>query len=253
MHVLRVEIEAPTASFRYPHFMVGRHPTFPMPPPATLYGLVCAAVGDLLPPDSLQLGYGFTVQAEAHDLEHLHSISPKGGRTVFTFGGGRFPHNTDGTVTPTTRDFLFGAKLTLYLNRPELGGAFRCPHYALSLGRSQDLATVVSVAEVELEPEKRGYLEHTLLPAEERLWIGRGVVLTLPRFVDPMQDRAPHFAHYLLLRERVYAHQDADMELQETLGDQLARPLPADRILWTDPDSPEYHGLHRAVWLHGLV
>ncbi|NSW58680.1 MAG: type I-B CRISPR-associated protein Cas5 [Armatimonadetes bacterium] len=253
MRVLRVEFEAATASFRYPHFMVGRHPTFPMPPPATLYGLVCAAVGDYVPPETLRLGFRFTYEAEACDLEHLHIITPKGARAKFDCRGQKLPLTTEGTVTPTTRDFLFNARLTLYINRLDLADAFRRPYYAMSLGRSQDLATIGRIDEVELHATDCAYVEHTLLPAEERLWLGSGIVLTLPRFVDPRQAREPRFDHYLMLRERIYAHQGLMDELRNQLGDQLVRTIPAGRELWADPDTQAFHGAHRAVWLQELV
>ena len=50
MRVLRVLIEAPVTSFRYPHFLIGRQITYDMPPPSTIYGHVMSAVGRLLPP-----------------------------------------------------------------------------------------------------------------------------------------------------------------------------------------------------------
>lgn len=253
MRVLRVELEAATASFRYPHFLVGRHPTFAMPPPATLYGLVCAAVGDYVLPETLCLGFMFTYEAQASDFEHLHIITPKGARTKFDWQGRKLSYNTEGQVNPTTRDFLFNARLTLYINRLDFAGAFRSPYYAVSLGRSQDLATIRRIDEIELSPADCAYLEHTLLPAEERLWLGSGIVLTLPRFLDPTRAREPRFDHYLMLRERIYAHREPDHALRSELGELLVRALPDGRELWVDPDTPAYHGAHRAVWLQQLV
>ena len=51
MRVAKVRILAPTASFRYPHFLVGKQITYSMPPPSTIYGHVASAVGQLPPPE----------------------------------------------------------------------------------------------------------------------------------------------------------------------------------------------------------
>ncbi len=252
MRVLRVEIEAPTTSFRYPHFMVGRHPTYPMPPPATVHGLVCAAVGELLGPEDFRFGYRFVVAGSAHDLEHLHFVSQASRSDRVEAYGDIHRGNTNATVIPTVRDFLFGARLTLYLDKPDLARAFREPRYALCLGRSQDLTSVVRVDDVELVPRPQGYFEHTLLPAEARLWANRGTVTTLPRYLDHTLGRRPAYAHYLFLTERLVATIEPAPELAASLGPQRVRPLPDAVSLWVDPDSPDYRGTQRAVWFHGF-
>jgi len=253
MQVLKVELEAPTTSFRYPHFMVGRHPTFDMPPPATIYGHVCSVCGKLLGLDDFRFGYRFTYSARADDLEHLHIIEPKGGRANFEWAGEKIPKNIEGTVVPTMRDFLFDAKMTLYLDRPDLLAAFACPRYAVGLGRSQDLATITCVQEVELQRADRAYFEHTLLPAETRLWLERGLVVTMPRYLEYARGRAPHFDHYLILQDRVFAFDHEAPDLIGALGTDLAKPVPEGMELWVDPDTDDHHGARRAVWLHGFV
>jgi len=252
MRVLRVEIEAPTTSFRYPQFMVGRHPTYPMPPPSTIHGLVCAAAGELLSATAFRFAYHFASAAPAQDLEHVHVIErARSGR--IDHDGTTVPRNTDATVTPTARDFLFGATLTLYLDSTEMGDCFVCPRYAISLGRSQDLASIRRVSEVELQETQQAYLENTVLPAEARLWAGRGIVATLPRYLDPSRGREPSYAHYLFLRERLVVTKTPAPELEAALGPQRVRSLPDATPLWTDPDTPEYRGTRRAVWFHGFV
>ena len=67
MDVLKIVAEGVTTSFRYPHFTLGIQPTFDMPPPATIYGHICSAVGEWLDPDGLQFAYHFTAEAKAND------------------------------------------------------------------------------------------------------------------------------------------------------------------------------------------
>ena len=44
LELVKVVAEGLITSFRYPHFMWQKQPTFEMPPPATIYGHICSAV-----------------------------------------------------------------------------------------------------------------------------------------------------------------------------------------------------------------
>ena len=149
MEVLRVELEAPVCSFRLPHFLVGRQLTFDMPPPATIYGHVASAVGDFPDPRSFRFAYRFTTIGTGEDLENQHIIVP-GGSRPFAIGGVAYPSSTSATVQPTGRQFLFGCRMMLYLDRLDFEEAFRTPRFTVILGRSQDLADYIKVEKVEL-------------------------------------------------------------------------------------------------------
>ena len=71
------------------------------------------------------------------------------------------------------------------------------------LGRSQDLFTYTSVSTVELQQAEHAYFEHTLVPHEMALQLGRGVTILMPRFVDYAKNRRPTFERYVVLQERV--------------------------------------------------
>src|SRR5437773_790362 len=176
MRVLRVLIEAPVTSFRYPHFLIGRQITYDMPPPSTIYGHVMSAVGRLLPPESLEFGYHFTHKARASDLEHQH---------IWNRNRGKKSVNYDITVQPHHRDFLYDCRLVLYLKSDrieELVHAFREPVFCVNLGRSQDLASIRSVEAIELTEARPAYVESTILPFHTmRERIGRGITATMPK------------------------------------------------------------------------
>src|SRR3972149_12287403 len=99
MQLVKVVAEGLITSFRYPHFAWQKQPTFEIPPPSTIYGHICSAVGDWLPPDLLQIvrfGYHFTHEGKFVDYkEHLH------------FGDPIQPF-------PFDRELLFNPRLTLY-------------------------------------------------------------------------------------------------------------------------------------------
>ena len=230
MRVLKVVAEGITTSFRYPHFMQQIHPSFQMPPPATIYGHICSTLGEWFDPAGVRFAYHFTQQGEVTDVEHIIVLSPATG----TLPGTKIPKVLEGNVTPFERDLLLMPRLTLYINRPEWETAFRSPRYAVVLGRSQDLFTYTSVEVVELAQAENAYFEHTLAPHEMALQIGRGVTVQMPRHLDYDRNRAPTFDRYVVVRERVH--------LPNEDGYQFGG-LPCGPY-WVDPTTAEDKGAH---------
>lgn len=200
MRVLKVVAEGLTTSFRYPHFMQQIHPTFHMPPPATIYGHICSALGEWFDPTGVQFAYHFTHEGEFTDLEHIIVLSSSGGNLPDT----KIPKVLEGNVNPFERRILFRPRLTLYMNQPEWEPAFRSPHYPVVLGRSQDLFTYTHVSVIELQQAEQAYFEHTLAPHEMALQTMRGIAITLPRYLDYTHRRFPTFDRYVIIRERVH-------------------------------------------------
>lgn len=256
MQVVRVEMEGLATSFRYPHFMWGRHPTYEMPPPATIYGHICSAVGKWIDPARVSFGYAFTHDGKGEDLEHVHAVVAGNGRPLREKGQVVFPEpvNTRGGVNPLTREFLFRPRMTLYVNPAEYEEFFREPHYATILGRSQDLMSYTSVEVVELERALGAYYEHTLLPWEMRVRVRRGVTVLMPRYVDYSRGREPSFERYVLLQDRAVVPA-ADQPLENLPEEERPVIRYEGETLehWVDPDSPEYRGMKRGVWMHGFT
>jgi CRISPR-associated protein Cas5t len=228
MQALKVVAEGAITSFRYPHFMWQKHPTFEMPPPATIYGHICSAVGDWIDPRGIRFAYHFTYEGKVEDLEHIHA----------------------GGVMPFHRDLLFRPRLTLYLNRPDLLPAFRSPHYAVILGRSQDLFTYTSVKTVTLEEADRAFYEHTLLPYEMATRVMRGVVVQMPRFVDYTQHRNATFARYVMLHGKIVSSPD---ETQPGASGLLRYPGDEVRTHWIDSEVRNDKGLALGLAWHSFV
>src|SRR5581483_5810469 len=189
MKLLRVCAEGAVTSFRYPHFIMGRHPTFEMPPPSTIYGHICSALGRQIDPAEVRFGYSFKCEGRIQDLEHIHLVSETTG--FFTMDGQRYPKRAEGNVNPFRRDLLVNPRLTLYLDRPEWLEAFRSPYFAVVLGRSQDLFAYTAINVIDA-PVGAAYLEHTLLPFS---FAGqnRGISVVMPRFVDVERGREVQF------------------------------------------------------------
>ncbi len=266
--VAKITVEAPVVSFRYPHFLIGRQPTFDMPPPSTIFGHVASALGEW-PRRPLQFAYAFRCGARGGDLEHQQIIS----RTSGKYPGAvpdplwRSPEPTPGkklkksdltprvlqktteaTVQPHTRDFLFDAKLELYLDPPELAAAFRSPVFTVVLGRSQDLASVRKVEVVELRAASSGYIERTILPASFRPRLPWGVTTLMPRYIGPAPEREPSFAPYIVLQERVYVGEAAQSRSKKLIA---INGEPESGWL-VDPATPEDAIGRRLLWFHTL-
>ncbi len=231
MQVLKIVAEGLTTSFRYPHFMQQIHPSYQMPPPSTIYGHICSAIGDWVEPTGLQFAYHFTYQGVVKDVEHIIVLKPGKGKLP----GTKYPKVLEGNVNPFDRELLFNPRLTLYINRPEWESYFRSPRYAVVLGRSQDLFTYTQIETMELEQTKEAYFEHTIVPHEWAVKVQRGVTVLLPRYLDYKRNRAPNFSRYLVVKERVLSNKFF------TYGQ-------SNNLYWVDPHSQKieekYLGLH---------
>ncbi len=237
MRVLKIVAEGLTTSFRYPHFMQQIHPSFQMPPPATIYGHICSALGEWVDPTGLQFAYHFTYQATVKDVEHIIVLAPGTGKLP----GTKHAKVLAGNVNPFDRELLFQPRLTLYLNRPEWEDNFRSPRYAVVLGRSQDLFTYTEVSPVKVVQAERAYFEHTLLPHQMAVQIRQGVTVLMPRYLDYTNKRAPTFSRYLVVKDRVLSDQFL------TYGSQTNGPY------WIDPGSPTFKEAHLGLYFHSFT
>jgi CRISPR-associated protein Cas5t len=219
--VVRVVLGGSVTSFRYPHFVQGVQPTYEMPPPSTIYGLLCAVTGDFPAPDQFAFGVHFTYESKFRDLEHVHLSLPYQ------------------MANPFQRELLFNPRLTLYLAPVYYETAFRQPYFPLALGRSQDLMTCLEVQTVNLEPAYEAYFEHTLLPSEYAPRFQRTIAATMAKFID--QQRRPVWGQYAILRDRVlYPDPEDDFRRNH-------------EPIWVDPIAPKYQDLSRGVVLHRFV
>ena len=199
MQVLRVHINGWVASFRNPLFISGFQPTLAMPPLSTLYGLLSAARGDWVTPDDAAVGFIFQSQGKAVDLE-----------TVYEFDQTRFRAKPN----VCKREFLVSPELYLYTPAMWLRPHLEFPHYPLLLGRSTELATVVSISEIELEDVSETTYRDTLLPfPNEQIY---GQIQALPTHFTPERPRRPQGIRpfYMLTEQIPYngsALQDGEM------------------------------------------
>jgi CRISPR-associated protein Cas5t len=249
MDVLKVELEGLITSFRYPHFLVGRHPSYRMPPPATIYGHICGALGEWVKPYLLQFSYFFTYAGKGNDFEHIYKVTIASGKLDKKWG---YVRNIELELDPISREILLFPKLILYVGAPRildrLFEAFQNPRYAVVLGRSQDLATYKSIKIIKLEKASQGYVENTLLPWSFRTRTTAGVSILMPKFINPKDRRQVEWERYVMLEHRVFYG-----TFGEEKGVKTMLRYEDDEPFWIDPETPKIKGMKRAVIWHSFI
>lgn len=144
MKAFKIDVTAWTSSFKYPNLISGYQPTLEVPPISTVLGLMNAVAGKYIKHTNLILAYYFEYAAKQTDLETIYQIEAheKG-----------YPKNTTKSNI-INREFLFNNHLIIYLLDKNIVDYFHAPVYPLLLGRSNDLATINSIKEVDLKEIK---------------------------------------------------------------------------------------------------
>ena len=224
MLALKIVARGEVTSFRHPQTMVGVQLSYEMPPPATIYGHICSAVGDRFAPEGLCWAYHFQYEARFIDYEHTH------------FFGKNQPK-----MNPTQRQLLFRPQLTLYLSDISFRDAFIHPRYPVVLGRSQDTMTYMDVSIITLRRDDTAYFDGTLLPIDFS-YEGKGIqpigAMQMPRYIDSHR-RVTHAVYrYIPHKAKVHSWKGR-----------------ADEHVWVDPTSarPSSPDVKRAVIWHTWV
>jgi CRISPR-associated Cas5-like protein len=158
LDAVRAEFTAPVASFRDPMFP-GVTRCLPVPPPATLRGMLAAATGSRAEP--VTLGVSAHAEGGGIDLETYHPISMDGANPAVS---GRV-RAVKGGMTIRNRPFLAMLHVTVWIPDPDgsrIAAALRRPVWGLRLGRSQDAVYLRSVEAVRLSAAREAVVGHAL-------------------------------------------------------------------------------------------
>lgn len=173
MKAYRIKINTWTSSFRYPNLMSAFQPTLEVPPLSTVMGLINAATGFYANQKEIRLGYYFRYRFKAVDLESIYQISIHKTRKEM------YPENT-AISNVIQREFLYDCQLFLYLFDEDLIAAFRQPVYQLLLGRSNDLAGIENIKEVELKEKNEAKFAGQVIPFNGNFLPGH--IQALPKY-----------------------------------------------------------------------
>src|SRR5438045_1576092 len=154
MKLLHVRLEGWTATFRLPLMYSGTALSAPVPSYSTILGLIGNLAAREIPPDETRVGYLFRCFGASYDLETTRRLEMnKAGRL-----------RAQPVPGIAKRQFLVRPVLDLYLDNLNLRRVFEVPANAPSLGRSQDLAWITKIDEIEVDPAPNGIVRGTLLP-----------------------------------------------------------------------------------------
>ncbi|MFW9997077.1 MAG: type I-B CRISPR-associated protein Cas5b [Candidatus Odinarchaeota archaeon] len=169
MKVLKIAMTSPTASFKHPFFHGDLQPSLPIPPFSTIFGLLSAVRGEILTSmdQTGKFTFFFTSETAQYDLETIW----KPDLTMKT--------SISHISNPIKREFLYNSHLTLYLTDLSWKKDFSVPYYQITLGRSQDIASIQSLDTITLQERDSGILSNCWIPKEniDRLNLVKNFIL----------------------------------------------------------------------------
>jgi hypothetical protein len=144
----------------------------PVPAYSTILGLVSACAGKVIGPKDTRLGFEFkAVSSDNIEIERTDRFQFKAGVLA--------PHRSGQSIM--SRQVHFEPLLDLFVTNLNLKSAFESPVSSPCFGRSQDLAWIEFVRDIDLTPVKEGDIGATLLP---RPYPFRGLILRLPEWME---------------------------------------------------------------------
>jgi CRISPR-associated protein Cas5t len=171
MKALHVRFSGFSASFRHPLTLTGTQVSTPVPPFSTLLGLLGACAGRVITPQDTQIGFEFRATGTDMEVERTNRFQFKNGMLQ--------PHREGHSIM--YRQVHFNPVLDLYVTNLSLKNAFESPVSTPYLGRSQDIAWVDVLHEIDLELVDEGEIGATLLP---RPYPISGLILRLPEWME---------------------------------------------------------------------
>ncbi|MEW6424827.1 MAG: CRISPR-associated protein Cas5 [Bacillota bacterium] len=170
---LHVRFEGLTASFRHPLIISGTQVNTPVPAYSNILGMLSACAGRTVKPSETRIGFEYRCQAHDFELE----------RTV------RWMVDKKGRLKPqpkgqgiSRRQLYWHPKLDIYVTNIKLKTIFENPVATPCFGRSQDVAWITFVREIELFPVTKGLIGPTLIPMPQPGI--PGLVVRLPEWME---------------------------------------------------------------------
>lgn len=157
--VLEIQLEGWTATPRLPFVISGNTLCMPVPSYSCILGLIGCCLGRLIEPSEVKVGFCYTFDETASDLETRHRLVVDGARIK--------PHSKG--TDAHSREFHTLPKLTIWLNRTDWQPFFDEPIGTPSLGRSQDILTIKNVNKITVTSVASAKIRGTMLPFNSTL------------------------------------------------------------------------------------
>ena len=176
MQALLIRLAGVTAHFRDPRINTAKiglpARTLHCPPPATLHGLLMAAKGGWIEPETLRVGWRLDYASVGSDFQT--SQLPQ--RKLYNFKTGL----QKTLASPAEREFLAFPVLSILALQGVNEQWFRRPANPLSLGRSEDMITESVWQRIEVEAIESGEIARQCLP----LTLGSGTIYATPLYFE---------------------------------------------------------------------
>jgi len=176
--VLEVNFSGWTATPRMP-FIISGGPTggsvcLHCPTYSIILGIIGCCLGRIVTSDEVQLGFRYSYDSVAKDLEKRQRLQLKNGNLK--------NHEEGGDVY--VREFHVYPKLTIWLNRLDWEQYFISPKGTPALGRSQDILKIESVKQIEVKSVEETEVSGCMLPYKSSLKIGGQLVQVAESYIE---------------------------------------------------------------------
>jgi CRISPR-associated protein Cas5t len=215
VRALHVRLEALTASFRHPLILSGTQVSTPMPAYSNVLGMLSACAGRIVTPDDVRIGFEFHCDAQDIELERTS-------RWQMDKQNRLKPHSKGSGIN--RRQVFWRPCLDLYIANPSLRNIFERPTATPCFGRSQDIAWIKWIRDIDLHPVPKGRLGPTLIPLPQPGIAG--LIVRLPEWFENTEFGKPRkagsFGHYYAMLSTT-----GDLRFEITRSD-LFRPSDAE-------------------------
>jgi CRISPR-associated protein Cas5t len=172
--LLEIQFSGWTATPRMPFVLSGNAVCMHTPSYSLVLGIIGCCLGRIVLSDEVKIGFKYSYDTVAQDMETRQRLE---------FDGRRVRHHSKGTDA-YIREFHVSPRLTVWIDRLDWEHYFRNPIGTSSLGRSQDILTIVDVSIVEVKKVERGRLGGSLLPFSAELQAGGQLVQLVESYVE---------------------------------------------------------------------
>jgi len=173
-----LDIHGLTASFKVPQVYQGFLISLPLPPYSTILGILSRMAGRMITPEDTRIGFRYTSEGVGKDLETYHrwKRQPSGS------------YSYDKTAV-RGREVHYNPRLEIILDNTDLLDELSKPKRFITLGRSQDVATINALYIDEGEEIVQGKVENTFVRLEDTgRQLVNGMLFNLPESFDYTKD-----------------------------------------------------------------
>lgn len=172
--VLEIKFSGWTATPRMPFILSGNAVCLHTPTYSLLLGLIGCCCGRIIDPSEVQIGFHYTFDSIANDLETRQRLE---------FDGKRVKPHAKGSDA-YLREFHVLPKLTIWIDRLDWEQYFTSPVGTPALGRSQDILKIESVKQVVVRSVEETEVSGCMLPFNPNLQIGGQLVQLAEAYLE---------------------------------------------------------------------